>query len=250
MTDDGASYTAVRDDEPEVEPVSAELRALALARGERRSSLLFYRGVRGSIRLILHPWLRIQSANAEILDRPGPTILAPVHRSHLDSALVATQSQRRIRALGKQSLFTTPGVSWVCAALGAIPVKRGEADRDALAAARALLDRGESMIVFPEGGRKSGNEVTDLFDGAAWLSSRTGAPVVPVGIAGTGDALPEGAKFIRRSHVAIVVGEPMDPPTGPDGKRAPRPMLRAFTAELTEKLQTVQNDAAKLAGQH
>ena len=70
----------------------------------------------------------------------GPTILAPVHRSHLDSVLVACQSRRRIRALGKESLFTTPGVSYVCAALGAIPVRRGEADRDALQAARALLD--------------------------------------------------------------------------------------------------------------
>ncbi|MCP5029697.1 MAG: 1-acyl-sn-glycerol-3-phosphate acyltransferase, partial [Actinomycetia bacterium] len=145
----------------------AELRRQALRRGDRRSSLVFYRFVRASIALILNPWLRLSSQNAEILDRPGAVILAPVHRSHLDSALIATQTQRRIRALGKQSLFTTPGVSWVCAALGAIPVKRGKADRDALAAARSLLDRGETMVVFPEGGRKYGNEVCDLFDGAA-----------------------------------------------------------------------------------
>ncbi|MCP3990450.1 MAG: 1-acyl-sn-glycerol-3-phosphate acyltransferase, partial [Actinomycetia bacterium] len=187
----------------------AELRRQALRRGDRRSSLVFYRFVRASIALILNPWLRLSSQNAEILDRPGATILAPVHRSHLDSALIATQTRRRIRALGKQSLFTTPGVSWVCAALGAIPVKRGQADRDALAAARALLDRGETMIVFPEGGRKYGNEVCDLFDGAAWLSARTGAPVVPIGVAGTEQALPQGAKFVYRSRVEIVVGEPL-----------------------------------------
>lgn len=229
--------------------MSAELRALALARGDRRSSLLFYRAVRGFIRSIVHPWLRIKAVNAEVLDLPGPTILAPVHRSHLDSVLVATQSKRRIRALGKQSLFTTPGVSWVCAALGAIPVKRGQADRDALAAARSLLSSGESMIVFPEGGRKAGNEVSDLFDGAAWLSSRTGAPVVPVGVAGTEKVLPEGAKFVHRSNVAIVVGDPMPAPSGPDGKKASRPQLREFTAELTKNLQAAQNEAARIVAE-
>ena len=211
---------------------------------------MFYRFVRRSIRVVLHPWLRVTAANTEVLDRPGPTILAPVHRSHLDSALVATQSRRRIRALGKQSLFTTPGVSWVCAALGAIPVRRGEADRDALAAARSLLDRGESMIVFPEGGRKAGNTVVDLFDGAAWLAARTGAPVVPIGVAGTDRALPQGARFIHRSRVGIVVGEPLDAPVGENGKRVSRQQLRDFTAELTTRLQAAQDAAVAQASNH
>lgn len=218
-----------------------------MERGERRSSLMFYRVVRATIRALIHPWLRVQSANAEVLDEPGATILAPVHRSHLDSALVATQCSRRIRALGKESLFTTRGVSWVCAALGAIPVRRGEADRDALAAAKFLLDSGESMIVFPEGGRRSGNEIGELFDGAAWLAARTGAKVVPVGIAGTERALPLGAKFIHRSHVAIVVGTPLPAPTALDGKRVSRQQLRDFTAELTVGLQAAQNEAVALA---
>ena len=142
----------------------AELRQQALERGDRRSSLVFYRFVRAALALLVNPWLRLTSENAEILDRPGATILAPVHRSHLDSALIATQSRRRLRALGKQSLFTTPGVSWVCAALGAIPVKRGQADRDALSAALSLLERGETIFVFPEGGRRQGNEIGELFD--------------------------------------------------------------------------------------
>ncbi|MEL7156958.1 MAG: lysophospholipid acyltransferase family protein [Actinomycetota bacterium] len=226
--------------------MSVELRQTALARGDRRSSLVFYRIVRRAVRTILHPWLRVQAVNTEVLDRPGPTILAPVHRSHLDSALVATQSKRRIRALGKESLFTTPGVSWVCAALGAIPVRRGQADRDALAAARMLLDRGESMIVFPEGGRRSGSEVTELFDGAAWLSARTGAPVVPIGISGTEAALPEGARSLHRSRVGIVVGEPLAAPVGPEGKRASRADLKRFTEQLTDELQRLQHEAEAL----
>ena len=227
--------------------MSAELRETALARGERRSSLAFYRVTRGLLRLVVNPYLRLRAENTHVLDLPGATVLAPVHRSNLDSALLATQSSRRIRALGKESLFTTPGVSYVCAALGAIPVRRGEADRDALKAAKALLDGGETMIVFPEGGRQVGSEVAELFDGAAWLAARTGARVIPVGIAGTGAALPEGAKWIRRSTVAIVPGDPMAPPVGEGGKRATRQQLQAFTAELAAQLQKAQDRDEQLA---
>jgi 1-acyl-sn-glycerol-3-phosphate acyltransferase len=220
-----------------------------MERGARRTSLLFYRAARAMIRTVVHPWLRVRAANTAVLDRPGPTILAPVHRSHLDSALVATQSKRRIRALGKESLFTTPGVSYLCAALGAIPVQRGKADRDALMAARQLLDAGESMIVFPEGSRRSGNTIDELYDGAAWLSARSGAPVVPIGIVGTEAALPAGAKWLRRSHVAIAVGDPLPAPAGPDGRRANRAQLREFTALLVEQLQKAQDAAIVLASE-
>ncbi len=208
---------------------------------------MFYRALRVLLRWVANPWLRVRSENIEVLDLPGATILAPVHRSNLDSVLVAIQSSRRIRALGKESLFTTPGVSYLCAALGAIPVRRGEADRDALKAAKALLDRGETMIVFPEGGRQSGQKITELFDGAAWLAARSGARVIPVGIAGTEVAMPEGARFIHRSTVAIVAGEPMAPPVGIDGKRASRQQLQDFTAEIGRQLQAAQDRAEALA---
>lgn len=227
--------------------MSAELREKALERGRRRSSLAFYRVARGFLRRVVNPYLRMRAENTAVLDLPGPTILAPVHRSNLDSALLATHSSRRIRALGKESLFTTPGVSYVCAALGAIPVRRGEADRDALKAAKGLLDDGETMIVFPEGGRQLGHEVTELFDGAAWLAARTGARVIPVGIAGTGEAMPEGAKWIRRSQVAIVAGEPLEAPVDPDGRRVSRQRLQEFTAELATRLQEAQDRARDLA---
>lgn len=215
--------------------------------GDKRSSLRFYRIVRRTVRTILFPYFHVEVVNPEVLDLPGATILAPVHRSHLDSPLLASASQRRIRALGKESLFTVPGVSWACAALGAIPVRRGEADRDALKAAKALLDRGESMIVFPEGTRQEQHDVGELFDGAAWLSARTGARVVPIGISGTADALGSGRGLPKRTTVSVVVGEPMPAPVGPDGKRANRDQLRAFTAELKSEMQELQDRARALA---
>ena len=202
---------------------------------------------------VLLPYLRVQTENTEVLDRDGPMILAPVHRSHLDSVVVAIVCQRRLRALGKESLFETRGVGWLCAALGAIPVRRGAADKESLKAAKALLDRGESMFVFPEGGRFEGedlaqrNTVQALYDGAAWLASRTGAVVVPIGIAGTADALGPGQKFLRRSRVGISVGDPLDAPTGQAGGRPKRQQLTEFTSRLRDALQDRQDRAVGLA---
>ncbi len=225
---------------------SAALRAWAFDTGDKSSSLRVYRSVHKLIRIVLHPFLSMTWTNSEVLETPGPLILAPVHRSHLDSVLVATTCRRRIRALGKESLFTVPVLKYFCAALGAIPVRRGQADRDALVAAKTLLDRGEAMIVFPEGGRQDAHDIGELFDGAAWLSAKTGATVVPIGISGTGEALPEGSKLLRRSKVAIVVGDPMDPPTGEDGKKPNRDDQRAFTEVLKLRMQEVQDQALAL----
>jgi 1-acyl-sn-glycerol-3-phosphate acyltransferase len=224
---------------------SKELREKAFSTGDKRSSMVVYRSVRRLIRTVLFPYFSAEAVNTEALNLEGPTILAPVHRSHLDSVLLATFSERRIRALGKESLFTVPVLGYLCAALGAIPVRRGAADREALVAAKTLLDRGESMIVFPEGGRQTGKEIGDLFDGAAWLAARTGARVIPVGIAGTEESLTEGAKFPRRSKVRIVVGEPMPAPVGSDGKRPSREQLTNFTNKLRTNLQSAQSAAVE-----
>lgn len=206
-----------------------------------------YRGVRAAVRWVVNPYVRMRAENTHVLDLPGATILAPVHRSHLDSVLIATHTSRRIRALGKLSLFTTPGVSYLCAALGAIPVKRGQADKDAMKTALDLLAAGETMIVFPEGGRQYGNEIGDLFDGAAWLAARSGARVIPIGVAGTEAVLPQGATRPKRATVAISVGDPMNPPVGEGGGRAGRDQLQAFTEQLRLNLQKAQDRAVDLA---
>jgi 1-acyl-sn-glycerol-3-phosphate acyltransferase len=205
-----------------------------------------YRIVKAFLRFVILPWIRAEATGTERLNTPGPLILAPVHRSNIDSVVLATFSSRRIRALAKDSLFRVPVLAWLVAALGAIPVRRGEADRDALVAAKELLDRGEAMIVFPEGARQSGVEVTELFTGTAWLAAKTGALVVPIGIAGTEEALPFGARFLRRSRVRIVVEDPIPPPVAADGRRVGREQLRAYTAELRGRLQAAQDRANTL----
>ena len=214
----------------------------ALEVGLKRRSLAFYFTIRFLIRTLLWRWLRLQSRGAENIPATGPVIVAPVHRSNLDAPLFSGCTRRRLRALGKESLFVHPVVAWVCAALGSIPLRRGEADREAMRSARAMLDSGEMVLVFPEGTRQQGNQVTGVFDGTAYLASKTGAPIVPVGIAGTEDALPAGAKFPKRVRTAIVVGEPIYAPQG----RLSRPAMAALSADVQQRLQTAFDEAQAL----
>ncbi len=226
----------------EPEGRQAKSREWAQRVGARRSSLLFFRFIRRMIIMLVFPWLRVTSQGAHNLDLGGPVIIAPSHRSGLDAPIVAGVGHRRMRALGKQSLFVSPVAAWVVAALGAIPLRRGEADRDAMRSARDILNRGEAMIVFPEGTRQSGPRVAKVFDGTAYLASKTGAPIVPVGIAGTETALPPGARFIHRSRVAVVVGEPIRVPQG----RMSRPAMRRLSERIATDLQASLDRANEL----
>lgn len=195
------------------------------------------------IRKIMNPYFKVEvhgpTGNLSI---DGPLILAPVHRSNLDSMLVAGASSRRCRALAKHTMFKNRAFAWLIASLGAFPVERGTADREALRAARMLLDNGEAMFVFPEGTRQEGQQVGEIYDGVAYLAAKTGAQVVPVGIAGTGEAMGKGTKFPKRVKVIIEVGDVMQPPTA-TGKRVTVGDRARFSQELGERLQHLMDEA-------
>jgi 1-acyl-sn-glycerol-3-phosphate acyltransferase len=85
--------------------------------------------------------------------------------------------------MGKDSLWLKRWKGWLCSALGAFPVSRGTADREALRRCIVVLEAGEPLVLFPEGERKSGPVVQPLFHGAAYVAVKTGVPIVPVGSA-------------------------------------------------------------------
>lgn len=211
------------------------------------AGMLAWRAARGLIRILLFRIYRIRATGQERLRANGPLLYAPVHRSHLDGPLVGGLTQRRVRYLGKEELFRPKPLGWFMRSIGTFPVRRGEADLDAMRAALGLLQGGAAMLVFPEGTRQPSDDIGPVFDGTAWLAAKSGAPVLPLGIAGTREAMPSGAKFPKRTQVAIVVGEPLAPPTGPDGGRARRPDMTAWTATLRDALEGCQQRARALA---
>ena len=197
----------------------------------------FYRAVAGLIRGLSFLLFRPRVEGAENIPLSGPVLVAPIHRSNLDFAFSLFISPRKIFFMAKDSLFDVPVLGTALVALGAFPVKRGTADREAMRSAEEVLRAGHALIMFPEGTRKDGDIVEPLHDGAMFVAARTGARVVPVGLGGTDRALPGGAKMIRPAKVRIIVGEPLEPPAG-DG-RPSRSAIAAKTEELRSRLERV-----------
>lgn len=229
-----------------------------LARAERRSGVTIhldpptrgeralYSFVRGALVGWARLWFRVEYHGLDKVPTDEPFILAPVHRSNIDFLLAAGCARRRQRFLAKDTLWK-PGIGRLWSALGGIPVARGTADREALNACVKVLEVGEPLVVFPEGTRQSGPEVQPLFDGPAFVQSRTGAPIVPVGIGGSEAAMPKGAKFIRPSKVVIVIGEPLAAPPV-EGAKARRASIKEQTARLHDAVQALFDDAQQRAG--
>lgn len=208
-----------------------------------KAQLAAYRVVRNAAVAFSRAFWRLRVEGLEHVPAEGPFVLAPVHRSNVDTFLVAAVTRRRLRYMGKESLFRRRFWAWLFGALGAFPVRRGTADREALARCVEVLRGGEPLVVYPEGTRRTGPEVVELFDGAAHLAARTGVPIVPVGIAGSEEAMPLRARLPRRAHVRLVVGPPLPAPAT-EGARASRRAVRELTARLRDELQRLL-DAAR-----
>ena len=176
----------------------------------------------------------------EHLHTSGPAILAPVHRSNLDVPLIAGKCPRRLRSLAKQAMFAGPVSGWFSACIGAFPVQRNSLDRVALNTAQELLADGQMLLVFPEGTRGTGRAVGDVHTGCAYLAEATGAPVIPIGVAGTEEAMPPGARLPRPTRVAISVGAPIEPASvivaGASGRQRRRALAEAVRLEMQRLL--------------
>lgn len=108
---------------------------------------------------------------------------------------------------------------------------------------RVRAAAGEPLVLFPEGTRQDGPTVGTLLEGASFLAARTGAPILPVGIAGTDRALPKGAKVPRPVKVHVVIGEAVPAPFSVGGVRVPRHEVAATTEALREGLQRAYDEA-------
>ena len=181
---------------------------------------------------------------------PGPFILSPVHRSFIDTPIAGMATSRRLRFMGKESLWENKPLGAFLSVMGGFPVERGTADRTALRAATDVLSLGEPLVMFPEGTRRSGDRVRreDMLDGPAFVAARAGVPIVPMGLGGTVRALPVGSVVPRPRRVVIVVGNPIPPPSVIDG-RLPRRAVSEHTDRLFDELGDLYVEARVLAGQ-
>ena len=218
--------------------------------GRRMSALdrVAYRFFWSLLWLACKAWFRFRVVGKQNLPAEEAYILAPVHRSYLDTPVGGMVTARRQRFLGKESLWRNRAAGRFLTIVGGFPVERGTADRAALRACQEVLERGEPMVMFPEGTRQHGPVVDpDLMHaGPAFVAARAGVPIVPLGIAGTDHAMPGGSMLIRPVRVVMVIGEPIRPPEV-DG-RIPRRMVDELTERLRVGLQGCFDEAQRLAG--
>ncbi len=144
------------------------------------------------VRLVLTPffltYLRMKRMGREHIPAEGPVILAANHRSFFDPFIIGTMTRRPVYYVAKKELFAYhPILSWLLNALGAFPVDRGNGDQDTIETAKAILDRGEIVLMFPEGTRTRPGSLGKPRRGVGRLALETGAPVVPIAIIGTED---------------------------------------------------------------
>jgi 1-acyl-sn-glycerol-3-phosphate acyltransferase len=208
--------------------------------------VILYRIVRAVVLSIFKVVFRVSVKGRDLVPKNGVYIVAPSHRSILDIPFTAFVTKRRIRFMAKRELFSSRIGRVVFNAMGAISVDRGNTDRAALRESQAALEGGELLSIFPEGTRRHGPVLGELYDGVAYLALKLGVPILPVGVGGSEEILASGRVIPRIHKVAVVVGAPIIPKPVEGSRR--RSEVAALTQELATSLQLCLTEALQRAG--
>ena len=155
---------------------------------------------------LMRAWFGLRVRGAEHVPASGPALIVSNHQSILDPPVIGGAARRQIYFLAKAELFRIPMFGLLIRALHARPVRREGSDPGALRTAAQLLGEGKALLVFPEGTRSLNGCLGEGKPGVGMLAVTSGAPVVPVYVSGTLEALPKGSAWPRRSQVSVSFG--------------------------------------------
>src|SRR6266566_6636642 len=161
-----------------------------------------YHAIRWFAIFVFHLTSRIRLRGLYNVPRQGAFIIASNHLAWTDIPLVPLHLHRKVVYMAKEEYFSSK-LAWLVRFLGAFPVKRGEADRQALRAAEQQLKKGNILVIFPEGTRSKTHTLATAHAGLGMIALRSNVPVVPVAVWGSEKVL---KKF--RPRVNVIYGEP------------------------------------------
>jgi 1-acyl-sn-glycerol-3-phosphate acyltransferase len=153
---------------------------------------------------------RVRAIGVSNVPSEGRLLLAPNHFSQMDHFFVGVYLRRKIRFMAKSRMFGPPLLTYVYKHGGVFPVRRGQHDEEAMRTARILLEQGEMVLVYAEGGRSRSGELGEPKPGIGRIALESGAPVVPVCIHGSERV--RGWKRLRFPRVTVQFGEPVSFP--------------------------------------
>ncbi len=185
-----------------------------------------YWPIRWAIKPAILLYFRLRRLGTEHVP-DGGVILASNHRSFLDPFAIGCCIPRPIYFVAKQELFKNPMLGWILNCLGAFPIKRGESDEESMDTARALLERGQAIVIFPEGTRIRTGSLARPKRGVGRLALQSGKPVVPIAVTGSEHA--RSGWRIKPVRVHIRCGPPLTFP------RVENPS-RFLAGEVTERI--------------
>lgn len=174
---------------------------------------MMYGLLRGLMRVIVHLYLvgLYRTVGRELVPRTGPLVVCANHASTIDPPLLPAFLPRSDSwSMAKAEWFARRSfTSWLFTSYHAFPIVRHSPDRRGLRRARGILTGGGALIVYPEGHRVESGGLIAAEPGAGFLARTTGAPVQPVGLVGTRDCFPKGARWPRRRRVEVRFGRPI-----------------------------------------
>ena len=144
----------------------------------------FYYVVRPLVRMFLFLLTRCDVRGKENVPSDGALLIIANHLNLADPPLLGVSLGRRVRFMAKKELFHSRVIAYFIRQLGAFPVHRGQMDRKALRQANQLLAQGQALAMFPEGMRSRSGQLRSAFPGSVLIASRSGVPILPVGITG------------------------------------------------------------------
>ena len=212
-----------------------------------------YTIVRGILRPLVRLIYRPKITGSEHVPKRGPVIFASNHLSFVDSIVIPLAAPRPVQFLAKSHYFTGKGLKgWVSrtffTAIGAVSVERGAGAQAqaALDQGRRILESGSAFALYPEGTRSLDGRLYRGRTGVAWLALETGATVVPVGLVGTQEIQPVGAKLPRVRPVTVRFGAPLH--LGRHGSASSGRARRAATDEIMAAIHGLSGQ--ELAGRY
>lgn len=189
--------------------------------------------ITASGRALLRVFFRTRRSRVPILP-DGPLILAPNHRSYLDPLVVGSLISRRPIFMMTAKYYDAKFFGSIYRMARCIVVEREGDNRRALREAEKVLQEGRALVIFPEGTISPTGELMELQPGCAWLARRTGAPVIPVHLSGTREALPRDSMRLRFVPVGMTLGEPLRIQDHAPGKAGAESFTQALRASLLQ----------------
>jgi 1-acyl-sn-glycerol-3-phosphate acyltransferase len=150
---------------------------------------------------------RVRAIGLKNVPKRGALVLAPNHFSQMDHFFVGVFLRRKIRFMAKSQMFGPRVLTYIFKHGGVFPVRRGHHDEEAFKTAFELIDQGEMLLVYAEGGRSRSGELGEPKPGIGRIALESGVPIVPVAIHGS--ATVRRWRRLRFPKVTVEFGEPM-----------------------------------------